>query len=463
MKKTRRWLLPFILMMILLPTALALLFSGYGLYRQQRTIVAVAGRYARGLAKTIVHGQTARGQSPLQRHQNMAYFLKLLTVGPPVPGWIATIGPGGIKLQGSPGSHITREISTVAREAISNREIRSFTLKDGDQTAEVVICPYPDGLRALIVVISHYLVPGPMRQIATIQPVVSIIVSLIALCGIFLLWKWCVVPLRNLAGMIEHLHWGYDILPEKAHEPLPELREMHSALCELSVSAADREILKKNYVRDIVRTQEEERTRLAREIHDSSIQTVASLIQRIQLALRALSKDPLNRERVTKHLTVALDAAGMAVQEMRDVCNRLAPPWISLGASKAIEELSNRLRRLYNILIIENITGDDSSLSEKTVLSLARIIQEAVSNAVRHGKASEIKIDLTCHSNQFSLTVRDNGTGFHSLPDPELLRVRGHRGIAGMSERATLIGASFRIENLPEGGTLITVEGMSHD
>lgn len=457
--KGRRWLLPLLLMIILVPVLSALVFSGWGLYRQRLAMASVAQRYAQSLARGIVQEENApSAESPLRRHRRMELFLKMLTVGPPVPGWIAVTGPGGIKIQGSPGSRVTPELAAEVREALAAGEMRALTLKsDKHPPSAAAVCPYPDGVRAVIVVISHYLVPGQMMKIAMFQPVVSIAVSAVALVGIFLLWRWCVLPLRTLASRVERLQWGRDVLSAPPPGPLPELRQMQGALAELSAGAVEREALKRNYVSDIVRTQEEERGRLAREIHDSPLQTVAALVQRIQLARRGLCRPGIDRERVIAHLDAASEAALNAVQDMRDVCDQLAPPWTSLGAVRAFEELAARLSRSFGVAVNASVEGAADGLDEKTVLTLCRIVQEAAANAVRHGHATSVDVKLTCGDGTASLSVCDNGDGIGRAIDPELLRVRGHRGIAGMNERAAQAGGTFSIGPREGGGTSVRV------
>ena len=314
--KKRRWLLPALLMTILVPVVSALIFSTRGLYAQRDAMVKMAQRYSQGLARSITREESGSPtETPLQRHRRMGLFLKMLTVGPPVPGWIAVVGPGGIKLQGSPGSRIVPEIAEKVNLALATGQMQTLTVQiDRHPPSAAAVCPYADGLRAIVVVISHYLVPGQMMRLTMFQPVAGIIASALALIGIFLLWRWCVLPLRSLASLVESLHWGRDVLKAPSPGPLPELREMRRALSELSRRAVDREELKRNYVGDIVRTQEEERSRLAREIHDSPLQTVSSLIQRVQLALRGLSKEQIDRERVSSHLSAAQEAAMNAVK-----------------------------------------------------------------------------------------------------------------------------------------------------
>jgi signal transduction histidine kinase len=457
--RKRRWLLPFILIIILVPVLSVLVFSGVGIYKQQHALVVMSQRYAEGLSRSIIQEEIGiPGESTLSRHRRLGLYLKMLTLGPPVPGWIAILGPNGVKLQGSPGSIITPAIAEKVNKALTTGEMQTMTVySDRRPPSAAAIRPYPDGMRAVVVVISHYLVPGAMMRAIQFQPLMSIGVSFIALLGIFLLWRWCVMPLRRLASRVETMQWGKETLSERSSGPLPELRGMQQALTELSARAVDREKLKKNYVGDIVRTQEEERTRVAREIHDSPLQSVASLIQRIQLALRALGKSEPDVKRASGHLEAAQEAALSAVQDMRDVCDRLSPPWLALGAEKSVEEVCSRLSRIHNLSVSPTVTGHPEMLSEKDVLAVCRIIQEAAANAARHGHASEVKVSLDCTGDPYTLTITDNGTGIDRQFDPEVLRVQGHRGISSMTERASLIGGTFSIRRGDAGGTVITV------
>ena len=172
----RRWLLPAILMMILVPTLSALIFSGFGLYQQQRAMAGMASRYAQSLARSIVREESgASNESPLQRHRRMGLFLKMLTLGPPVPGWIATVGPGGIKLQGSPGSKITPELGLAVNRAFASGEMQLLSVQiDPHPASAAAVYPYPDGVRAVVVVISKFLVPGPMRDLVFLQQFMTI-------------------------------------------------------------------------------------------------------------------------------------------------------------------------------------------------------------------------------------------------------------------------------------------------
>ena len=93
-------------------------------------------------------------------------------------------------------------------------------------------------------------------------------------------------------------------------------------------------------------------------------------------------------------------------------------------------------------------------------LSLLRIVQEAVSNAVRHGGADEIHIQLRKDGeNNMALEISDNGNGFDSENiNHETLRIEGHRGLASMTERMSLMGGVLKIKSVPGKGTVITAD-----
>ncbi len=453
----RRWLLPLVSLMVVVPTLVALLFSGYGLFRQQKAMIAFSQAYALNLAEGLAAEASETNQRYGEGGRHRGHLQRMLTIGPPVPGWVAIVDYRGQVLQQSrpfPQDH-NPELREAIASVFTSGVYKTLTLDDRRGRAPMAAAVYPtrDHQQAVIVAISWHPIPGPLMEALAYQPTISFIVSALALMGFFLMWRWCILPLRSLAGRIEVLHWGKDSLPQCPVGPLLELRELQQTISELAQSALERERLKRTYVADIVRTQEEERLRLAREIHDSALQSVAALIQRLQLSLRGLEKPQADLSRVRDHLEQAQNSAMAAVQEMRDVCDRLSPPWVGLGMARALEELTNRLSRIHGIEIALEISGDGlNDLPEGAVLSVCRIVQEAISNAVRHGKATSATVELKSDGRTMTLTVQDNGSGISQALDPEKLRVGGHRGVAGMTERAGLLKGSVTIGSLPQGG-----------
>ncbi len=457
--KWRRGLLPLVSLMVVAPTLVALLFSGYGLFRQQKAMIAFSQAYALNLAEGLAAEASETNQD--RRHGEGGFrrdhLQRMLTVGPPVPGWVVIVDAQGQIHEGHQRfqGEINRELQEAVSSVFSSGVYRTLTLGDRGGRAPMAAAIYPtrDHRRAVVVAISWRPIPGPLMDALAYQPTISFIVSALTLLGFFLMWRWCILPLRSLAGRIETLQWGRDGLVRRPVGPLLELRELQQTISELAQSAVERERLKRNYVADIVKTQEEERLWLAQEIHDSALQSVAALIQRLQLSLRGLERPQGDLSRVREHLEQAQNSAMAAVQEMRDVCDRLSPPWVGLGVARALEELVNRLSRIHGMDITAEISGDGlAELPEGAVLSVCRIVQEALSNAARHGEATAATVELKSDGKTMTLTVRDNGKGIAGELDPEKLRVGGHRGVAGMTERAGLLKGSVTIGSLPQGG-----------
>ena len=121
-------------------------------------------------------------------------------------------------------------------------------------------------------------------------------------------------------------------------------------------------------------------------------------------------------------------------------------------------EIAERLSQVYDVLITSDYDDDVRTveIENDKILSLLRIIQEAVSNAVRHGNATEVHIQLTKQDNTLILEISDNGEGFDSENiNHETLRVEGHRGLASMTERMSLMGGKLSINSKIGEGTVI--------
>jgi len=290
---------------------------------------------------------------------------------------------------------------------------------------------------------------------------------LAALVALFMLRSYLIIPLQNLAAQVNTLQWGSEMLPEEAPRRFlgfrfEEITSLRRAIVDLTKRTMEKEDLEKRYMRDIVKAQEDERNRIAQDIHDGPIQVVAALTQRIQMT--SIAAEDMSED-IRARLAAIESVAQGAVEELRDICDSLVPPWVWLGIASCMEEASCRLERLYNVKI--NVDVDQSlELNQDVTLALYRIFHEAVSNAVRHGKATEIDVELTraeCaggdDADRVRLFIRDNGEGFvpdkNELPRLPLL---GKRGLAGMRRRVELLGGVYSLESAPGEGTAITVE-----
>ncbi|HEY3209672.1 MAG TPA: GAF domain-containing sensor histidine kinase [Actinomycetota bacterium] len=196
----------------------------------------------------------------------------------------------------------------------------------------------------------------------------------------------------------------------------------------------------------------EERNRLARELHDSVIQTLFSAVFTAEAAAELLDRDPgLARGEVQK----LQELAKGAVQEMRSLVFELRPAEIEVeGLVPTLRKHVDVLRRVYGTDIDLTVEGG-RRLNLAAERELFRIAQEAIRNALKHSGGSRISVDVRMRDSMVSLSVSDDGVGF----DPSSPQVRGrHLGLTSMLERAELLGGDLHIESAPGAGARVWLE-----
>jgi PAS domain S-box-containing protein len=197
---------------------------------------------------------------------------------------------------------------------------------------------------------------------------------------------------------------------------------------------------------------EEERQRIARDLHDDTAQRLASILLRLQMARRAPTED--RREELLTEIHRELHETSEGV---RRILRGLRPP--ALEEAGVVAAIRAHLRNVFGESDMEaDLQADniDDLLSVEGKLSLYRIIQEAVTNIVRHAHATTVQIRLSALDGAVRATVEDDGDGF-SMKDHPILGGRG-LGILGMQERAAILGGRVHIESEPDGGTRVEIE-----
>ncbi len=204
-----------------------------------------------------------------------------------------------------------------------------------------------------------------------------------------------------------------------------------------------------HYARGIIAAQEEERRRVARELHDDTVQGLVSLGQRIEALERTLPPAQAGELRELGARSQAL------LDSVRRFSRDLRPSVVDdLGLVPAIEALANRQRTPTTVTVV----GAPRRLSADVELSLFRIIQEALSNAEKHSAATRVAVRITFEDHRIGLAVADDGRGFSVPVHVGDLASDGKLGLLGMQERAELIGGSFHATSQPDSGTTITVD-----
>lgn len=204
----------------------------------------------------------------------------------------------------------------------------------------------------------------------------------------------------------------------------------------------------------VLRGAEEERQRIARDLHDDTAQRLASLLLRVQMARR--SDDPARREELLAEMREEILHASEGV---RRILRGLRPP--ALEEAGVVAAVRAHVR---GALAEEEIAVDldaeevEPALDSEAKLALYRIIQEAISNAVRHAEAARLRIRIESLPGLVRAVVTDDGRGFE--PRDREREEEGGRGlgILGMKERASLVGGRVRIETAPGQGTRVEVE-----
>jgi two-component system sensor histidine kinase NreB len=195
-------------------------------------------------------------------------------------------------------------------------------------------------------------------------------------------------------------------------------------------------------IRLFLEGQEEERKRIAREIHDSLGQLLVVLNMRYERLCKSSDATEEQKNAITELIRET-------ISEARRISNDLSSSvLLQLGLFKALQALINSVKEIPDITFQFHSEGSDHDLNPLQSAYIYRIIQESVSNIIKHSCASEASIDVTI-SHQIHISVRDNGKGFdESIPE------KGS-GLKNMYDRVKILGGSMTIESSPLKGTFL--------
>lgn len=192
-----------------------------------------------------------------------------------------------------------------------------------------------------------------------------------------------------------------------------------------------------------------EKARLGRELHDGLCQTLAGIAALGTALSKRLAVSGNPAAPAAAEITRLLNEA---IGQARDLARGLGPIELDdAGLADALETLARTIRHQFHVSCTFACDGDRTWLGRETKLHLYRIAQEAVHNAIVHGRADRIEIGLTCDDAQGVLRIRDNGVGL-----PEDAADRGGMGLRTMCHRARAVHGAFQVARHPPRGTLAT-------
>jgi len=209
------------------------------------------------------------------------------------------------------------------------------------------------------------------------------------------------------------------------------------------------------YIQQITRAQEDERKRIARDLHDDVSPYLLILIQKLD---NLASGQRIKMADLKEYIQNLRDQAVQSLEATRRCAQGLRPRIIDdLGLVAALEWIAEDLEKYQDIEVVVEAGDLDRALSPETQIVLFRIAQEALNNIRKHAQATRVKIKVTGGDDHIVMTVSDDGRGFKVPERAEDMVSGGKLGLMGMYERARLLSGSLKIKSKPGQGTELTV------
>jgi two-component system sensor histidine kinase UhpB len=302
------------------------------------------------------------------------------------------------------------------------------------------------------------IVASPTLRASQMAPLVLVPVLILAVIALWFGTRQIVKPLQTLESRAATLAWGNFKAIEEPVGGIEEIRQLQAELIHMArkVQAAQESL--HGYIGAITAAQEDERRRLARELHDDTIQALIALQQRVQLAQLAPQSAESHIAPESAALQEIATLTEQTIENLRRLTRALRPIYLEdLGLVTALEMLAHETGQAINITVEFKHRGVEKRLDSGIELALYRMAQEALSNIARHAQASHASLSITFTSRIVTIQVFDDGKGFEVPKSPAEFAPSGHYGLLGLHERAELIGATLEIRSAPGNGTYLNI------
>jgi signal transduction histidine kinase/ligand-binding sensor domain-containing protein len=215
--------------------------------------------------------------------------------------------------------------------------------------------------------------------------------------------------------------------------------------------------MQRAFSQQLIASQENERQRIASELHDSLGQRLVVINNLALFAMRAQGKGAAAGDEPGAMEEISAEAA-LAMQETREISYNLRPFQLDrLGLTKAVEGMARTVSSASGIRITSKLDNIDDVFPADLRINFYRIVQESLNNIMKHSGATEAEVRVTRNGKRIILSIRDNGLGFNPAARPSKGGKSGF-GLTGMEERAHLLGGDFRVRSTPGQGTVMTAE-----
>lgn len=210
----------------------------------------------------------------------------------------------------------------------------------------------------------------------------------------------------------------------------------------------------RQFARGLIRAQEDERARIANDLHDSLGQELVVIKNRTLLALRDMEQP----EKLRNQLEQVVTRADAVIQSMRGISHNLRPLEIDrVGFTETIRGILRDIAEVTSLRVRTVIDPMDNLFTREEEITLYRIIQEGLVNVVKHADASTVILTMKRHNGEVHIEIRDDGRGFQSSDCTDASGGNNGFGLHGIAERVQMLSGTFAISSTPSNGTTLRV------
>ena len=329
------------------------------------------------------------------------------------------------------------------------RENGALLSSSSMQDDVIAYAPVPNTEWVLLIREGWHSLTVPLIQFEQLMPFILFTAVAVSLLTLFFGVRYVVQPLRELSVRATRIGQREFLANSVVVSGVQEIEDLSRTLDEMARRVHSYQAALHDYAGEVTRAQEEERGRLARELHDETVQTLIALGHKAQMAQRSLHRD---QQQADTRIMELRDMIADAIEEVRRFSSALHPHYLEeLGLLSALEVLTKEAKAQFEV------QGTPIRLKPELELTLYRIAQEALNNVLHHAQAQHCAVMLHFQESCIRLRIRDNGQGF-IVPAyfSDFTRI-GHFGLIGMRERAQLVNGEITIESRPGQGTEVSL------
>ncbi|MGE1062479.1 sensor histidine kinase [Megasphaera paucivorans] len=355
----------------------------------------------------------------------------------------------------------------VTRMPQAGIPIDTMTFDSNEGYIREVLCPIEDGL------VGYFRIglrEKPMMQLMRRRFMEMIMfISLICILASWLATRYArnfLKPIQNISIAVRQLgHGNYHVrVPVETTDDVGRLAQAFNRMTDrlyakdrenfrLVAALKEKEKMRMWLINQLFSAREDERRRISRELHDETSQSMVSMLAYLRL-ISDRSTDDESKELVHGVQNLTRET----LEGLRHLAVTLHPPLLDdLGLIVAIEKYLDTYRCTQpHIHTSFTAQGDFSQVTHPISLLCYRMLQESLTNIVRHSRADTVSISVTVTDTKLTMFIEDNGIGF-SEDTMEKARLDNHLGIVSMRERTSLLNGTFHIHSISDVGTRITI------